>query len=329
VIRRTIFLVAIALATPAAAQAPATWTMPTEYPASSMPGEGVRFFTEAVKRATNGRLEITPSFDAAAGLKSADMIKAVAARRVAAADAFAGALGDTNPLFLLPSLPFVTATIGEAKLLYEVARPAYEKVLAAHDQILLYATPWPPSGIWAKRALVAPTDIAGLTIRTYDATGTAVFKAAGAAPVELSFADTMPRLRDGSVTAVLSSGDGGAGRRLWELLPHFTEINYALPLSLAIIHRDALAELPADQQQAVRQAAAETERHQWQLIETRLAENYARMRENGVTITTSVQPDLTAQFQRAAATALDAWAEKAGADAKALLAEFRRRAGKS
>jgi TRAP-type C4-dicarboxylate transport system substrate-binding protein len=324
-IRLAILLMAFGFAAPAQAQT--AWTMPTEYPATSMPGEGVRFFTETVKRTTGGRLAIAPSYDAVAGLKSADMVKAVAARKVPAADAFAGALPD-SPLFLLTSLPFVVKTIAEAKLLYDVARPAYEKFLASQGEILLYATPWPPSGMWTKRPIVSPADLTGLTIRTYDATGTAVFKAAGAAPVELSFADTMPHLRDGSVTAVLSSGDGGAGRKLWDFLPHFVEINYALPLSLAIMSRAALAELPADVQQAVKQAATETERHQWQLIDTRLAENYARMRENKVTITTAVQPDLTARFQSAAASAVDSWSQRAGGDAAALLTEFRRRAGR-
>src|SRR5438128_664509 len=100
-IRATIFLTALWLATPVAAQSPLAWIMPTEYPASSMPGEGVKFFADEVRRATNGRLEITPSFDAAAGFKSADMIKAVAARRVVVADTFAGAAADTSPLFLL------------------------------------------------------------------------------------------------------------------------------------------------------------------------------------------------------------------------------------
>ena len=43
----------------------------------------------------------------------------------------------------------------------------------------------------------------------------------------------MPRLRAGELDAVLSNGDGGAGARLWEVLRHFSSIDYAWPLSLA------------------------------------------------------------------------------------------------
>ena len=50
----------------------------------------------------------------------------------------------------------------------------------------------------------------------------------------------MPRLADGSINAVLSSGDGGTGRKLWEYLPYFSEITYTLPLSVASVNNQAV-----------------------------------------------------------------------------------------
>lgn len=323
-----LLLALLLIAAPVPAQT-LEWVMPTEYPASSMPGEGLKVFADAVAAATKGQLVIKPSYDAALGFKSADMIKAVQDKRVAGADAFAGALGKDHPLFLVSSLPFLATTIAEARLLYDVSRPAYDRILAGFDQKLLFSTPWPASGLWAKAPVTRAADLKLLSIRTYDATSTAVMKASGAEATLLSFADAMPKLRDGSVNAVLSSGDGGAGRKLWEYLPHFTEINYAMPLSLVTVSRSAFAALPEDQRGAVERAAAAAERHQWKLIEDRLAANYAGMRANGVTITTMVEPDLHAVLARSAKTAIDEWSQRAGADGAALLSEFRRRAGKS
>jgi TRAP-type C4-dicarboxylate transport system substrate-binding protein len=326
--RKLLLAFLLALVAPAHAQT-VEWVIPTEYPASSMPGEGLKAFAEAVAAETKGALVVKPSFDASLGLKSADMIAAVRDGRVAGADAFAGGLGKEHPVFLVSSLPFLATTIAEARLLYDVARPTYEKVLAGFGQRLLFSTPWPASGLWAKTAVTASADLRALSIRTYDATSTAVMKASGAEAALLSFADAMPRLRDGSVNAVLSSGDGGAGRKLWEFLPHFTEINYAMPLSLVTVNKAALEALPPDQQAAVARAAASAERHQWTLIERRLAANYANMRANGVTITTSVDPALQAILAQSARTAIDEWAQRTGADGAALLAEFRKRASKS
>jgi len=313
-------LAALLFTAPVQAQ-PIAWTMATEYPASAMPGEGVRSFAENVAKESGGRITVTPSFDAALGIKSADMVAAVRDGKVTAGDAFAGAMGKVDPLFLLSSLPFLAATNEDARKLYDRARPAYAKRLAAEGQRLLYATPWPPSGIWAKTPVVAPADLKGLSIRTYDATSTKVLTDAGAAAVNLSFADAMPKLQDGSVTAVLSSGDGGAGRKLWDYLPHFTEVNYAVPLSLASVNQAAYAALPADLQAAVDRAAVATEANQWRLLENRLAENYARMTANGVTITraSALSADLRRVLSASASAAITAWKTEAGPEAAALL----------
>lgn len=313
-------LAALLLTQPLKAQTIA-WTMATEYPASAMPGEGVRSFAENLAKESGGRITVTPSFDAALGIKSADMVAAVRDGKVTAGDAFAGAMSKVDPLFLLSSLPFLAATNEDARKLYDRARPAYAKRLAADKQRLLYSTPWPPSGIWAKKPVVAPADLKGLSIRTYDATSTKVLSDAGAAAVNLSFADAMPKLQDGSVVAVLSSGDGGAGRKLWDYLPHFTEVNYAVPLSLASVNEAAYTALPADLQAAVDRAAAATEASQWRLLENRLTENYARMTANGVTITkaTALSADLRRVLSASASAAIAAWKADAGPEAAALL----------
>jgi TRAP-type transport system periplasmic protein len=302
------------------------WQMATEYPSTSMPGEGLRFFAEAVARESGGRIILKTSFDSALGIKSAEMIAAVRDGHIAAGDAFAGALGKVDPLFLVPSLPFLTPTSADARTLYEAARPLYVKRLAAERQRLLYATPWPPSGLWAKKPVLTPTDLAGLAIRTYDATATKVFAAAGAAPVNLSFADTMPRLIDGSVVAVLSSGDGGAGRRLWEYLLYFMEINYAVPLSLATLSHSAYTALPTELRDSLDRAAMATEMHQWQLLEGRLAENYTRMAANGVTIIKAgaLTPELRSLLAKSAAEAVAAWKNKVGPEGAALLTKIGR-----
>jgi TRAP-type C4-dicarboxylate transport system substrate-binding protein len=325
--RHTIQLLAaapLALRAPRSSAQAVEWSMATEYPASSMSGEGLRFFAETLARESGGRLIAKPSFDTAAGVKSAEMPAAVRDGRVVGGDAFAGALGRLDPIFLLSSLPFVAATNNEARRLYEAARVAYAQRLAREKQRLLFATPWPPTGVWARKPIVAPADLEGLAIRVYDATGARVFAAAGAQPAILSFADTMPKLVDGSIAAVLSSGDGGAGRRLWDHLRHFTEINYAVPLSLATLNEGVHAALLPDLREAIDRAAAAAEARQWQLLETRLAENYARMAANGVTITSvdALSTDLRALLARSAGEAIAAWKAQVGPDAARLLASL-------
>jgi TRAP-type C4-dicarboxylate transport system substrate-binding protein len=240
------------------------------------------------------------------------MLTAIAEGKVQAGDAFAGSLEADDPIFALPSLPFLVTSISDAKRLSDIARPHLAAVLEKKGLRLLYLTPWPPSGIWSKTPLKAASDLSALSIRTYDRTSTDVLASVGAKAVLVSFADTMPKLADGSLNAVLSSGDGGAGRKLWEYLPNFTAITYSLPLSVAAVNKAAYDGLSADQREAVDVASRKTEAELWAALSTRLEENYARMRQNGMTIETNPAPAMTAALQSAAAMAQRAWCGKAG-----------------
>ncbi|MBR0644116.1 TRAP transporter substrate-binding protein [Plastoroseomonas hellenica] len=312
-------LLAVTGARPAAAEP--TWTLATEYPRTAMPGEGVAHFAAAATRLAAGALTVTPGFDAPNGLRSAAMLRAVAEGRIEAADAFTGALGGEAAIFQLSALPFLTASAADTERLLRVARPAYRAALAARGLTLLYATPWPASGIWSRRPLPDAAALQGLKIRTYDAASTAVMRAAGATPAQISFADAAPRLRRGELDAVLSSGDGGAGARLWEILPHFTVLDYASPLSLAFCATAALDALPAAVREALAAAGGETEARQFVAIGTRLAENETRMRTNGVTI--AAIPALRAALTEAAAPVIADWETRAGAEGTAILAAYR------
>ena len=303
----------------AAAQTATTLRITTEYPATSMPGLGVSTFAEKVAQKTGGRVVFTPSFDASAGLKSGDMVDAVQARKIDAAGAFAGGIANKYPLFAVSSLPFLADSLPRAEALLKAARPAYERFLQAHGQKLLYTTPWPASGIWSKKPVGSLDALRALRIRTYDDISQSTMTAAGAQAFNISFADAMPRIAAGDVDAVLSSGDGGAGRKLWQYLPAFAEINYAMPISIATINLAAYEALDAAGKAAVDQAGAETEAAQWQRIRSRLDENYQTMRSNGVAIDARVAPDVMRGLKAASAGAVTQWQAKVGADADEIL----------
>lgn len=299
----------------------AVWAMATEYPANTVSGDGIAFFATRLAEESGRRLALLPSYDAAFGLKSAEIVGAVRDGRLAAGCAFGGTLGGIDPLFLLPSLPFVAANPEESRRLLDKARGLYAKRFAREGQHLLYAAPWPSSGLWARKPIRAPSDLVALRVRVYDATGVEVFSAAKADAINLSFADTSPRIASGAVEAVLSSGDGGAGRKLWEHLPVFTEIGYAVPLSFATLAAPLYDKLPNDLKEAVARAAAATQAHGWESLAQRLEDSYARMRANGVTITPAgdVTPELRGMMAKGAGGAIEKWKRDAGPEAAKLL----------
>jgi TRAP-type C4-dicarboxylate transport system substrate-binding protein len=308
---------------PAAAFAGTVWDMTTEYPQGAMPGLGMTTFTQHVARLTAGKLVIQPSFDAAKGVRSADMLAALAEGRVAAGDAFAGALESEDAIFALPSLPFLVTSIADARRLADLARPYLAAALQNRGARLLYLTPWPPTGIWSKAPLKTPSDLSGLSIRTYDRISREVFAGAGARALSISFADTLPRLADGSINAVLSSGDGEAGRKLWGYLPYFAEITYSLPLSVASVGQAAYDALAPDLRDAVDTAGRQTETELWLALSSRLQQNHQRMREAGVTIDANPAPAIVAALQSRAAAMQQDWCARSGLTCQKVLGVFK------
>ena len=310
------------LAAPARAQVTA-FDLVNEYPATSLPGEADVFFAEAVRRATDGRVVIRPVPDAKSGLRSRDQLAAVADGRVAMADTFGGALADESPAFLLSSLPFATNSTANARKLYDIARPLYEKVFATRKQKLLYVTPWPPTGLWSSVPINDGDALKSLKIRTYDKTSTDVFSRLVAAAAIVSFADLNAKLESGEINAVLSSGDGGAGRALWKYTRYFSQINYAVPLSFTAISRTAWDGLDEASRKAIEQAARETTEHGWDAMAGRVAENFGRMRENGVVIDQYPPAVVMGPLRDAAAASIADWRIRAGPGARQALDDYR------
>ena len=324
--RPRVWTLLLLLLSASAAQAQTVrWTMANEYPATSIQGEADARFAKEVAERSGTRIQVTNQYDAASGFKSKDMVDAVDKGAVALANAYMGALGDVDPVFLLPSLPFLAATPDQAQMLAQIARPAFEQVLEKHNQKLLYLSPWPAAGLWANKALDNAPALQGLRVRTADANGVAAFKAAGAVPVQVSFTDAIPQLKAGQLDAVLSSGDGGAGQLLMETLKHFTQIDYAVTMSVVTLNADAWNALDEDLQSAVLAAASIVEAQQWEVLKTRMAANYKAMREAGVTITTELTPEYRAALRKAGQGVVSDWARAMGPMGAEILATYRAR----
>ncbi len=298
------------------------WDMANEYNDTSIHAEGDRLFSTKLAEMTGGAIEITHHFGGSIGFKSKDQLDAVGDGALPIANTYVGPLGGIDPMFLLPSLPFLAKTADEARRLLDVARADYEAIFAANNQKLLWASPWPPSGIWAKKPVDSDAAITNLKIRTYDANGTITLQQAGAAPIQLSWADVVPQLSTGGIEAVLTSAEGGTNAKFWEHLSHFTEVNYAMPLNMVHINLDTWSDLSAEHQAAVLEAAKAAEDYVWEKVEARVAQNYSDMKAAGMTVVTGVSDDYLVELNAAGSKAREEWLAKTGAKGEAILQAF-------
>jgi TRAP-type transport system periplasmic protein len=304
---------------PVPAMAQVQWKMATEYPESNISGVGLATFGKFVAARTNGYLTTVTAFDNAMKISSRDMLRAAQDNRIAGGDAFAGPLEASDPIFGLSSLPFVVQSVDSARVVNARARPLYERALASRRLKLLYMTIWPATGIWSDQPLKSVEDLRALSVRAYDYNSAEVMRTVFAAAEYLPFNEAIAKVREHKLNAILTSGDGGAGRKLWDDLRYFTPINYAFPVSIAFVRQDDFDALPKEVQDQVDAAAAATEKSQIELLANRTAENYQRMRSNGVSIDEPASPAVIAALKRAASGPIAAWKAKVAAEAVAIL----------
>lgn len=301
----------------------ANFDFSNEYNANSIHAQGDQYFIEKVKELSNGEIDITLHSGGALGYKSADHFYAVADNAVQIADTLAGTMSGIDPIFLLSSLPFLAEGDDQAERLYDIAKPYYAEVFEDNNQVLLYASPWPASGIWSKEKVDSQATLQGLKIRTYDKNGTLTLREAGASPVKLSWADVVPQLSTGGIEAVLTSADAGASGSFWEHLDHYSAIQYAIPLNMVHMNRDAFEDLSDAEQNIIMKAAQLTDEHNWETVRTRVENNYEELNEHDVAIHDDLPEAFIAHLQAAAQPALEEWLEDVGDRGEDILAEFK------
>lgn len=293
-----------------------------EYNASSIHAQGDQYFIDKVQELSNGDIDITLHVGGALGYKSSDHFYAVADDAVQIADTLAGTMSGIDPIFLLSSLPFLVEGEDQAELLYKIAKPYYEEVFKENNQVLLYASPWPASGIWSKKKVDSAQTLEGLKIRTYDKNGTLTLREAGAAPVKLSWADVVPQLSTGGIEAVLTSADAGASASFWEHLNNYSAIQYAIPLNMVHMNRDEFEDLSEEAQKAIREAAKLTDEHNWETVRQRVKDNYKQLTEHSVAIHSDLPQPFIKLLQTSAQPALDDWLKSTGERGATILTEF-------
>lgn len=319
-------LAAAVLAGPVSAQN-VKWDMANEYQETSIHGQAQKVFTDTAMEASGGTIEITNHFGGSIGYKSKEHFDAVGDGALPIANTSVGQVAGIEPMFLLSSLPFLVGSAEDAQLLWEVARPAYDEVFARNNQILLYASPWPPAGVWAKKAIDSKEALAGVKIRAWDASGTSTLINAGAAAIQMSWADVVPQLASGGIDGVLTSAEGGTNAKFWEHLSHFSALNYSMSLNMTHVNKDNWDALSDDQRAALLKASEAASNAAWGALASRVSENYADMEANGITVVKEIPANFLGELSVAGEQVYADWLAKVGDAGKKILDDYRAQRG--
>ncbi|EDT05863.1 TRAP dicarboxylate transporter- DctP subunit [Burkholderia ambifaria IOP40-10] len=272
------------------------WSIATAYPADTVSGQAAADFARLVNEAGTDTASAIPHYEDKRGVAAVqDRIG-----RQPFGVLFAGDLASRDAILALSIRPYEVNSIAEAREMSRLAKPAYQTALARRDLILLAVIPWPPTGIWSRTPINSPADLVGMRIRTYDESSRRVLAMLGAEVVFLPIQEALVKIKAGGVDAVMSSGDGAAGRAYAEALPNFTALGYAYPVSFLVANKHFLDRLPERQRAVIFAAGHQTENHAWERLPERVRHNYEGMVASGVTVRDPAPRELLDAISRAA-----------------------------
>ena len=303
------------------AMAKTKWDVHLNYPAGNFHSKGVQTFADRVAKATNGELTIVLHPGSSLGFKGPELLRAVAEGQLAVAEIPTGMVEGDAPVLALTAQPFVSSNAFEQRLLYQLAKPMYAKTLKKFNQMTLYTSVWPFSGIYTQRAIKSESDLSGLKMRVYDGTGLAFGKATGIAARKMPFSEVYPAMKAGLLDSMYTSSASGVDSKAWEILKYFTPINIVGPVNMININLDAWNKLDKKIQNIVLEIAVEMEDEMWNLAGDMDRTSRATLVEKGMVID-SVSKQFRGELNVIGEKLRNQWAKKAGADAQAIIKEY-------
>jgi TRAP-type C4-dicarboxylate transport system substrate-binding protein len=148
----------LAAAGPVAAQT--KWNLPAAYPTDNPHTENLNAFAKDVEAATGGKLAITVHANASL-FKAPEIKRAVQTGQAQMGEVLISIHENEDPIYGLDVVPFLATSFAQAKKLWEVQKPAVEAKLASQGIKLLFAVPWAPQGVYAKKELNTSRTCAG------------------------------------------------------------------------------------------------------------------------------------------------------------------------
>jgi TRAP-type C4-dicarboxylate transport system substrate-binding protein len=316
--KRILTLVAAAaLASTASAAMAAKWDMPMAYPASNFHSENGVAFAKCVADGTGGKLDVV--VHAGGSLFAGnDIMRAVRTDQAPIGERLISAQANENPLFGIDSVPFLATSFEQSEKLWKVAKPDMVKLLASLNLVYIYAVPWPPQGLYTKKAVDTVADLKGVKFRAYNAATARIAQLAGMVPVQIEAADLSQALATGVVDSFISSGSTGVDSKVWESLGYFYNVQAWLPRNIVFANKAAFDGLDKATQKTVMDCGDKAAANGLAKSEE-LAGGYLKtLAAHGMKVQ-DPSPELKKALEGFGKTMTKEWLQKAGPEGKAII----------
>jgi TRAP-type C4-dicarboxylate transport system substrate-binding protein len=304
------------------ARAQTKWNLPAAYPADNPHTVNLLAFAKNVGEVTVGKLAITVH-PAASLFKAPEIKRAVQTGQAQIGEVLISIHENEDPIFGLDVVPFLATSYPEAKKLWQASRPAIEKKLASQGMMVLFAVPWGPQGIYAKKDINSLDDMKGLKWRAYNVGTSRIAEIVGAQPVTIQAAELPQALATGVVNAFMTSGSTGYDSKAWETMTHYYDTQAWIPKNVTFVNKAAFDTLDKPTQEAVLKAAATAEEAGWKLAQEKATWYLDQLKANKMKVLPP-SADLKSGLQKVGEQLTADWLKKAGADGQTLIEAYKK-----
>lgn len=311
-----------ALASLGAAQAQTKWNLPAAYPPDNPHTENLMAFAKDVNDATGGKLQITVHANASL-FKAPEIKRAVQTGQAQAGEVLISIHENDDPVFGLDVVPFLATSYAQSKKLWGASRAAVEKKLDSQGLKVLFAVPWGPQGVYAKKEINTVDDMKGLKWRAYNVGTARIAELVGAQPVTIQAAELPQALATGVVNAFMTSASTGYDSKAWETMTNFYDTQAWIPKNVTFVNKAAFDALDKQTQDALLKAAAVAETRGWKLAEEKAAWYLDQLKAKGLKIAPP-SPELKAGLQKVGDQLTADWIKKAGPDGEAIIDNYKK-----
>ena len=307
---------------------PVKWVANSVWPPNNHQSVGLVEFAKRVKDATKGKVEMTVQVGGALGYKGPELLKVVRDGLVPVSDMLTSGVAGDEPLFNVVTLPFLIQSLDEGKILSDIARPHFEKVVEQKwGQKLLYVSPWPAAGVWSKKEIKSLADMKGLKTRTYDKNGGLVMQAVGGTPYPLPFSEVYSSLATGLIDSVLTSTPTAVDAKFWEVLKFYAPVNVTMATDIVTVNLKEFNKLDKDTQAALVKLGKDMEAEMWKKVAQLDKDQEAISNKNGIK-TVAPSKEFLNELSVVTKGIREDWLKTAPPEAKTIIEEFQKKVGR-
>lgn len=246
-------------------------------------------FQKLVEQNSKGRISVQ-TFSAGALVKEQEVASAIQSRVVDISLSTVGVWASISPPAALvnsvvfrPSDRNFQALAGSGSPLFA----ALDASLRQHGAVLLSMLDNGPPMVISRAKMTTPRDFRGKSIRVYDKASSLIIHTLAGAPSTISVSNVYPALQRGTVQAAIGGVQGVIGLKEYEVAKYLLDGNgvWGVGVTMYVMNKSALDELPSDLQQIVLQAGKTAEKATNQALLAYFAKGLDAVRQHGMEVT--------------------------------------------